>query len=151
MRLLAEEYSFSRNERWTLALFITVFAFILLTAYFPAARLGGPGICPAARWLGLACPGCGLTRAGQGLARLDFPAAFLFNPLIFLIVPFVAYRFAEIAVGGFTQKKLVGDWPRGFVNAYQYLFIAVWALLLVVRLATWVLPGLNPERIGLPP
>lgn len=37
---------------------------------------------------GYPCPGCGLTRAGFSLLRLDFYQAFNFNPLIY-VVPLV--------------------------------------------------------------
>ena len=46
-------------------------------------------------WLfGVPCPACGMTRAGLSLLRLDFSAAFAYNPGIFL-VPFGVYAYAK--------------------------------------------------------
>ncbi len=36
---------------------------------------------------GLPCPGCGLTRASISLLHFDFPGAFHYHPLVYLIIP----------------------------------------------------------------
>ena len=43
--------------------------------------------CPYLTLLGLACPGCGLTRATHALLHGDITRAFAFNPWAFLAVP----------------------------------------------------------------
>ena len=51
----------------------------------------GPPMCPTALFLGIPCPGCGLTRATLALLRGDFGAALHFHPLVFVLTPlFVA-------------------------------------------------------------
>ena len=42
--------------------------------------------CPFKLLLGIDCPGCGLTRAALALLRLDFAAAFRFNPCIYFLL-----------------------------------------------------------------
>ena len=43
--------------------------------------------CPV-HWLtGIACPGCGITRASVALARGDFARAWHFHPFVYLLVP----------------------------------------------------------------
>jgi hypothetical protein len=42
----------------------------------------GPTICPFALSTGMACPGCGMTRAASALVRADLGAAVAFHPLI---------------------------------------------------------------------
>ena len=62
-----------------------------LIAYFAVAfyvmkRTGVP--CVFRHFLGIPCPGCGMTRAMYSLLALDFGAAWKYNPLIFAM-PYV--------------------------------------------------------------
>ena len=45
----------------------------------------GPTICPIALFTGVACPGCGMTRAASALLRGNFDRALDYHPLIPLI------------------------------------------------------------------
>ena len=45
--------------------------------------------CLLRRTIGIPCPGCGMTRATFALLRLDFAAAFMFHPLVYIIIPFI--------------------------------------------------------------
>ena len=45
--------------------------------------------CVFRRFLGLYCPGCGMTRAIISVIHLDFLSAFYYNPLVFSL-PYVA-------------------------------------------------------------
>lgn len=45
----------------------------------------GPTVCPFALTTGMACPGCGLTRAAGYLARGDIASALSYHPLVVLI------------------------------------------------------------------
>lgn len=42
--------------------------------------------CPIYATFGVPCAGCGMTRAGWALLRLDFGAAFTLNPSIYLLL-----------------------------------------------------------------
>lgn len=42
----------------------------------------GPTICPFALCTGMACPGCGMTRAAAGLLRGDLDTALAYHPLV---------------------------------------------------------------------
>jgi hypothetical protein len=50
---------------------------------------GGLILCPYRALTGLACPGCGMTRATHFLLRGDLASAWAYNPLLFLAVPLV--------------------------------------------------------------
>lgn len=44
-----------------------------------------PTVCPFALTTGMACPGCGMTRAASMLVRGDFASAMTFHPLVPLV------------------------------------------------------------------
>lgn len=62
---------------------IRITVFVLLVLFYIYCG------CPIRWLLGLACPGCGMTRAAFSCLRLDFAAAWHFHPLIFLLPIFV--------------------------------------------------------------
>jgi hypothetical protein len=45
----------------------------------------GPTVCPFALTTGIACPGCGMTRAAGFLLRGDLSSALRYHPLVILI------------------------------------------------------------------
>jgi hypothetical protein len=47
-------------------------------------------ICPSRRFLGLECPGCGLTRATQHFLHGEWEVALDYNPLVVVVVPILA-------------------------------------------------------------
>lgn len=65
---------------------------VLIGAYFavtiPLMRHFGI-TCVFKHFLGIPCPGCGMTRAIISVLRLDFGAALYYNPLVFAL-PYVA-------------------------------------------------------------
>lgn len=52
---------------------------------------GGPTLCPFRLATGLWCPGCGSTRMLHHLASLHPLEAFSFNPLAFIVLPYVVW------------------------------------------------------------
>lgn len=54
--------------------------------------------CPFYMVTGLYCPGCGVSRMCLSLLRLDIPAAFAANRLVFLLLPVGAVLALQIAV-----------------------------------------------------
>lgn len=44
---------------------------------------------------GFLCPGCGTTRMLKSLFKLDIKQAFLYNPLVFCLLPFIGLYFVE--------------------------------------------------------
>lgn len=62
----------------------------LLTGALGAAAallLSGAPLCPLAGWVGVPCPGCGLTRASLALLEGDVTAAVQLHPLVFVAAP----------------------------------------------------------------
>ncbi len=89
-----------------------------LLAYFAVAyavfRLLGI-TCVFQHLLGIPCPGCGMTRALLSLLRLDFAAAWDYNPLIFLMPYVFVYLFFDLRPA----------------RLHRYLLLAVGALALI--------------------
>lgn len=57
----------------------------LAAVYFVLSLFEIP-TCPSKIFLGISCPGCGLSRAFMSVFRFDFAAAFEFNPLWPLVI-----------------------------------------------------------------
>lgn len=121
------------RERLILASpFIAVF---LLAVVSPSDD--GPTICPFALFAGIACPGCGMTRAASHLVKGDFGAALAYHPLVPLIalMSTVGWTWFVLRLTGRVQPMS----PRALnlvLIASDVALVAVW----VGRLATGTLP-----------
>lgn len=81
-----------------------------------------PG-CPFRGLTGLACPGCGSTRGLHCLLHGQVTAAFEFNPLLILALPFFLYgllRYTHAALRGRP-----GKWPQLEVRHSWMLFAVI--------------------------
>lgn len=96
-----------------------------------------PTMCPFALATGMACPGCGMTRAAGQLLRGDFGAAIAYHPLI----PAIALL-TTVGWGWFVLRRTGRVHPmsnrtlNGVLIATAVALVAVW----VIRLATGSLP-----------
>ena len=98
----------------------------------------GPTICPFALCTGMACPGCGMTRAAGQLLRGDFGSAFSYHPL----VPAIAL----LATAGwvwFVLRKTgrVAAMSNRLLNV---ILIVTCVALLAVWVARWATGSLPP-------
>ena len=59
---------------------VVLTVYVLLGAFLPVK-------CPVLWLTGISCPGCGMTRALAAVCRLDFDAAWYYNPVIFYLIP----------------------------------------------------------------
>ena len=85
--------------------------------------------CPFLALTGLYCPGCGTLRALHQLTRGHPLAALDLNPLMMLLLPFIAYFFASHALLAVTGRPLRTFFVRPAL---------IWALLAGI-LAYWFL------------
>ncbi len=118
---------------WPLALL----AVVLLAVY----RFWDPGeyafpACPVHRFTGLLCPGCGSQRALHRLLNGELSAAFRYNPLLVLSIPYLAAGFL------FEIPVLRQRWPvvRRIFFGYRaawVAFVAVVAFTLLRNLSCW--------------
>jgi hypothetical protein len=97
----------------------------------------GRSLCPIALITGIACPGCGMTRAVSHLIQGDMAGALTYHPLV---IPVLVL--AGAAWGWFLLWRLgrAGPVPRRWLNtailASAVALVAVW----VVRLSSGTLP-----------
>ena len=80
--------------------------------------------CPFLLLTGYQCPGCGSTRACYQLLHLHPIAAFKFNPLMMLTLPFIVYGFL-----GFTRSAITGKPHRRVFIPPFYMW--AWLIALV--------------------
>lgn len=77
---------------------------LLFLAYFTIVYIvmWKTGItCVFLHFIGIPCPGCGMTRALRCVLQLDFASAWVYNPLIFCMPYVFAYIFLD-----FKNKKV---------------------------------------------
>lgn len=121
-----------RNRSFAAAPFLGVAALLALN---PTDN--GPTICPIALLTGVACPGCGMTRAASALLKGNVPLALEYHPLIPLI--------AGLTIAGWSWSMLhragrVRPIPNRLLNLVligtAVSLVAVW----VLRFAAGTLP-----------
>lgn len=108
---------------------------VVLAAATPSD--GGPTICGFAVCTGVACPGCGMTRAAAHLFRGNLADALRYHPLVLLVVAellgawaiWMAHRSGWIR---WRRRR----WVDIVIGGTAALMVAVW----VVRLATGTTP-----------
>lgn len=97
----------------------------------------GPTICPFALVTGVACPGCGLTRAAAALVRGDFTTSLAYHPLAIVTGLWLAGAWGVSVLR--RRGRTVNLSPR-FVNGLLIATAALFVLTWVVRYATGSLP-----------
>ncbi|HEX5099987.1 MAG TPA: DUF2752 domain-containing protein [Polyangiaceae bacterium] len=94
-------------------------------------------LCPTAFFLGVPCPGCGLTRATLALLRGDVHGAMHFHPLVFVLTPLfgvaLGTALVEYVRGPHAHASLPPAWWTGrtglvLASALLVLVVGVWAL-----------------------
>ena len=86
-----------RSIKWALLFISVCLAFFEITS---------GSICPVYALTGYPCPGCGLTRAGMCVLRLDFAGAWELNPFIFPIgILLTAYAVNRYILRAFYHLK----------------------------------------------
>lgn len=89
----------------------------------------GLTICPFAVVTGVACPGCGMTRALVALLGGDAELAFSYHPLVFV---FAAGLLAWVLM----RRRRSERWRVPTLTTALVLLVVTW----VIRLATGTLP-----------
>ncbi|UYW02536.1 DUF2752 domain-containing protein [Flavobacterium agricola] len=81
-------------------------AFLFIYFFYNPTMQGVPfPKCPSYSFFGLVCPGCGTQRAIHALLHLHLQEAFLYNPLLIICFPFLAYMFGLYLYNFIFEKK----------------------------------------------
>lgn len=94
---------------------------------FEPGRSGIFPVCPFRALTGFTCPGCGTTRALHQLFHGNLLAAVELNPLLFLVLPLVAYllfAYTRSAITGTDMPELIV--PRPVVWLCSALVLGFW-------------------------
>ena len=110
---------------------ISTIIFILLLIYI----LVGEKIkfyipCPIKSLTGFYCPGCGITRMILSILKGDLYQAFRYNPLVFILMPFIIFYFLEINISKLYNKKSICKKVPDYVF---YIIIAVLVVYGILR------------------
>lgn len=98
-------YRFDQSEKLWAILLAAGSLYVALFAYVPGfEKFGWP--CLWKTCTGIECAGCGFTRACAALLAMNWKTAWSLNPLVFLIVPYLGWRAANIAIGLLTRRSV---------------------------------------------
>jgi Protein of unknown function (DUF2752) len=103
-------------------------ALVALGVHFDVA------VCPTAAFIGVPCPGCGLTRATLALLHGQLGAALHFHPLVLVLAPLYFGLTATAALGYVAGARRL---PARVRWSSRWLNPLAWALLCLV-LGVWV-------------
>ena len=103
--------------------------FLVITALFWlfAHLLGLESLCYFRALFGIPCPGCGMLRAVLFFSQLNFPKAFAFHPLVFLM-PFI-FLLVLFRKQALLRKIYNNNLIWGSVGV---LFVGVWLIRLIL-------------------
>lgn len=92
----------------------------------------GPTICPFALCTGMACPGCGMTRAASHLVRGDIGTALSYHPLVPLLALAVTGGWAWFLARSADRVRPMSQKTLNLILIGSAVaLVAVWAIRLV--------------------
>ena len=97
--------------------------------------------CPIYTVTKLYCPGCGLTRMLLSILKLDFYQAFRYNPLIFIMLPFIIFLYIEKTYSETKNKKSISK------KIPNYVWYIILIIVLLYGILRNIIPYLEPTVI----
>lgn len=128
-RQVAFDWSVSRLWRSVAVVFILLACLSVLYTYNPGNSKFYP-TCPFHALTGLYCPGCGTLRALHQLVHGHLLTAFLLNPLMLLLVPFLGYAFVSKVVFVQSGRRM---WEVFVPAAWIWILLCVIILFWILR------------------
>ena len=101
-------------------------AFAAVGIFWLLAQFGIGIPCIFNRLTGLQCPGCGNSRAALALLRLDFSAAFRYNPLCFLEFGYIGWVLFHSARNYLKDGKFTYQPPMLWIDLLILIVLLLW-------------------------
>ena len=109
----------------------------MLVGLAALAALTDTPLCPTAFFLGVPCPGCGLTRATLALLSGDVHAAMRLHPLVFVLAPLFGGALGAGLIDYVRGPRVRVPSPRTWWTERTGLVLA--SALLVLVVGVWAL------------
>lgn len=134
---ITEQEAARRKRRarvWLIFFTVLILAFVIISICCPGmiadyVKSISPG-CTFRKYTGIACPGCGGTRAAGALLHGDIIGAFQYNLLLPIGIFALAVEYVRLIIINFTRAK---DWvySRVYVRFFQFyaLLVVAWFIL----------------------
>lgn len=123
---------------------ITILIFILIGILF-IFKLGIKIPCPFHTITGFYCPGCGITRCIISLLHFDFYRAFRYNPLVFILLPFIGlYILYKLYIWIFEKEDKVTEKLVGYPMYILIIILLIYGILRNTSLFSWLAPTIIP-------
>ncbi|MGB7925896.1 MAG: DUF2752 domain-containing protein [Pyrinomonadaceae bacterium] len=119
----------TRERLFAVALTASSLVALLFLRHFNPVGSGLFPPCPFRALTGLNCPGCGTTRGLHALLNGHPVVAFDFNPLMVLMLPFMAYVFLSYALVALRGRGLPKVYvPNPLIWVIFWVIISFWVL-----------------------
>ena len=125
------------NKKRLIIVIVSIISVILISIgyyfFFKNTHIGL--VCPIHELLHVDCPGCGLSRMIFSIMELDFYQAFRYNPLMFILTPFIIVIFIDLIIGFVHNRngKIISKIP-----------VFAWIIIYVVILGYGIIRNIEP-------
>lgn len=96
--------------------------------------------CPTRLLTGTYCPGCGSLRATHDLTHLDLVGAWSMNPLLVIVVPWIAWRWLKWLLATMGRPVHTRPAPAWSLYALFGLLVAYWIARNIPQFAPYLAP-----------
>ena len=96
--------------------------------------------CPIKFLTGFYCPGCGITRMILSILKGDLYQAFRYNPLVFILMPFIIFYFLEINISKIYNKSSICKKIPDYVFYIIIVILVVYGILRNIDIFSYLRP-----------
>ena len=122
------------RERWTIAV-----ALLILVGIGAVALLNLQSPCFVKEWLGMPCPGCGMTRAAHAFLKGDFAGVNHWHPMFWTLFPLLGYFVACV----FSRRLREKIWIPLLV--FGVAMVACWVIRMILFFPGTPPMDMNPD------
>ena len=138
MQVIHQLLNFKRIKKIKNEIF---FIFLLLTLYILSEVLNFSLLkCIFHEITGLHCPGCGVTRMISSILRLDFYQAFRYNPLVFILSPFLLIYGIIKLYEGMYDKFILNKRFEKIIVTFVIILLVIFGILRNIEMFNFLAP-----------